>query len=262
MRDELQLRVDGLRGGYGDREIIHGVSFTVDTGDVLCILGPNGCGKSTLLKLMLRIHPKTGGAVFYRSENVDSMSRRRLAQCFSYIPQSGLIAFPYTALEIVTMARTSHIAALGSPKEVDIETAMRCLLNLKLGDIAYAQFNELSGGQRQLILIARALCQGACIMFMDEPVSNLDFANQKLINDAVRMIADEGKIVVICTHSPSQPFEIANKALLLNNGNMAGFGATDEVITAEALTAVYRIPMEIVTVTDQNQKRRKICLDL
>jgi iron complex transport system ATP-binding protein len=262
MRDNLSLRALNVRGGYGKSEVVHGISFSIDAGDVLCILGPNGCGKSTLLKLLQRLLPKSGGSVYYRNEDVDNMSRKRLAQCFSYIPQSSLMAFPYSALEMVTMARTSHLAIFETVKQKDVDVAMDCLERLKICDIASLRYNELSGGQRQLILIARALCQGACIMFMDEPTSSLDFANQQLINNAIKMIAGEGKIVVISTHSPSQPFEIASKALLLSGGRMAGFGSPDETLTADSLMAVYGMPMEVISVIDKNSEQRKICLSV
>lgn len=259
---ELDLVVDGLRGGYGNKEVLHGVSFAISAGDVLCLLGPNGCGKSTLLKLLLRFIPRMGGAVSCRGHNVDRLDRRQLARFFSYIPQTDQSMFPYTALEMVLMARSSYLGAFQSPKQSDVETAYACLEKLKLAHLADFPYNKMSGGQRQLVLIARALCQSTCILVMDEPTASLDFANQQLINDAINVLAAEGKIVLVSTHSPAQPFAIASQVLLLRQGETVGFGPPGQVLTDESLETVYGIPMQVVAITDRNQKQRRICLSL
>lgn len=259
---DLDLVVQGLRGGYGKLEVLHGISFSVSAGDVLCILGPNGCGKSTLLKLLLRFLPKTDGTVCCRGHNTDHLNRKKLARFFSYIPQTDQATFPYTALEMVMMARSSYLDTFQSPKKEDIDLAYACLEKLKLGHLADFPYNKMSGGQRQLVLIARALCQNTCILVMDEPTASLDFANQKLINDAIHVLGQEGKIVLVSTHSPAQPFAIATKVLLMQNGGAIGFGPPKEVLTDKKLEAVYGVPMEVVTVMDRNKREQNICLTL
>lgn len=258
----LDLIVKDLRGGYGKKEIVHGISFSVQAGDVLCMLGPNGCGKSTLLKLLLRFIPKMGGRVFCREEDVDKLDRQHLARYFSYIPQTDQSFFPYTALEMVTMARSSYLGTFQSPKKEDVDFAWYCLEKMKLQHMADFPYNQMSGGQRQLVLIARALCQSTCILVMDEPTASLDFANQQLINDAIRLLADEGKIVIVSTHSPAQPFAIASQVLLMQAGKAVGFGNPEEILTDEHLEMVYGIPMEVLSVRDKTGKERKICLSI
>lgn len=259
---ELDLVVQGLRGGYGKHEVLHGITFSVTAGDVLCILGPNGCGKSTLLKLLLRFLPKTEGTVFCRGYDTDHLDRRKLARFFAYIPQTDQATFPYTALEMVTMARSSYLNTFQSPQKEDVDLAYACLEKLKLAHLADFPYNKMSGGQRQLVLIARALCQETCILVMDEPTASLDFANQQLINDAIHILGQEGKIVLVSTHSPAQPFAISSQVLLMRQGEALGFGPPKEVLTNQNLEAVYGIPMEVVTVTDRNQRERTICLTL
>ncbi len=259
---ELDLVVENLRGGYGKKEVVHDISFSVQSGDVLCLLGPNGCGKSTLLKLLLRFLPKMSGQVSCRGQNVDQMNRKVLARHFSYNPQSDQSHFPYTALEMVTMARSSYLGPLQSPKKEDVDFAYACLEKLHLRDLADFPYNKMSGGQRQLVLIARALCQSTCILVMDEPTANLDFANQQLINDAIHVLSREGKIVLVSTHSPAQPFAVGTQVLLMQSGHTLGFGPPEAVLTDDSLERVYGIPMEVVTVRDRNQQERRICLTL
>ena len=260
--DELQFRVENICGGYGKREIVHDISFTVEAGEALCILGPNGCGKSTLLRLLLHFISKTSGKIYYRNMDIDSMGRKRFAQVFSYIPQSDRMQFPYTVLEMVTMSRTCHISSLALPQKVDTQTAYECLEKLRISHLANHFYNMLSGGQRQLVLIARALCQETCVMLMDEPTASLDFANQQLICEAIRLLTEKGKIVVLTTHSPSQPFALASKVLLMNEGYQVGFGEPAGVLTDQSLESVYGLPMEVVSVTDRNAQQHKICLNL
>ncbi|MCL1873003.1 MAG: ABC transporter ATP-binding protein [Clostridiales bacterium] len=260
--DNLELRVENICGGYGGREVVHGVSFGVEAGEALAILGPNGCGKSTLLRLLLRFLVKTKGKVYCRNINIDTMDRKKFARIFSYIPQSDRMQFPYTVLEMVTMARTCHINSLASPKKIDTKAALECLERLRISHLADSFYNLLSGGQRQLVLIARALCQGTCVLLMDEPTASLDFANQELIAAAIRLLTKKGKIVVFTTHSPSQPFALAHKVLLLDNGYQIGFGVPADILTNRSLESVYGLPMEVVSVTDRNSQQHKICLNL
>jgi iron complex transport system ATP-binding protein len=256
----MQLQVENLVGGYGKNEILHGISFAIDKGDVLCILGPNGCGKSTLLKLLLRFMPKKSGNIFIQGQNTENMNRKTMAQCFSYIPQSDRMLFPYTILEMVTMGRSCHIGKWNTPSKNDMDLAYNALEKLRIPHMADKLYTMISGGERQLVLIARALCQDTKILIMDEPTASLDFSNQQLIMEAIEATVKEGKSVVLTTHSPSQPFTIASKVLLLSKGHTVGFGKPLDVLTNESLEMVYKIPMDIVKVIDRKQHERNICL--
>ncbi|MDO4581597.1 MAG: ABC transporter ATP-binding protein [Bacillota bacterium] len=259
---ELELQVSDLRGGYGKKEVVHGLSFGLAAGDVLCLLGPNGCGKSTLLKLLLRFLPKTAGRIICRGVDVDRLSRRQMARYFAYIPQRDQAMFAYTALEMVTMARSAYLGNMQTPKPEDIEIAYDCLCQLKIQHLADFPYFKMSGGQRQLVLIARALCQKTCILMMDEPTASLDFANQQLINDAINELARAGKIVIVTTHNPAQPFAIASQVLLMREGQTLSLGPPQQVLTDESLEQVYGIPMQVVTITDRKQNQRSICLSV
>ncbi|MCL1976108.1 MAG: ABC transporter ATP-binding protein [Firmicutes bacterium] len=260
--DNKQLIVENICGGYGGREIVHGVSFTINAGETLAVLGPNGCGKSTLLRLLLRFINRTGGKAYYRHIDIDTMSRKAFAKSFSYIPQNDRMQFPYTVLEMVTMARTCHINPLASPTKVDTIAAFECLERLRIPHLAGSFYNMLSGGQRQLVLIARALCQETCVLLMDEPTASLDFANQQLIAEAMHFLVAKSKTVLFTTHSPSQPFSLAHKVLLMRDGYQFGYGAPADILTDYSLEAIYGLPMEVVSVTDRNSQQHKICLNL
>lgn len=258
----MQLQVENLVGGYGKKEVLHNISFSLDGGDVLCILGPNGCGKSTLLKLLLRIIPKMNGNVNLEGQNTDKIDRKTLAHFFSYIPQSDRMLFPYTILEIVTMGRTSHISKWSTPSKNDIDIAYQALEKLRISHMVDKLYTNISGGERQLVLIARAICQDARILIMDEPTSSLDFANKQLVMEAITTAVKEGRSVILTTHSPSEPFSIASKVLLLSEGKKVGFGMPLDVLTNKSLESVYGIPMDIVTVTDRNNNEMNICMPI
>ncbi len=254
------LQVENLKGGYGSREVVNNISFHVEEGDVLCVLGPNGCGKSTLLKLLLRFLPKKSGRIFVQGLNMDKLDRRAMAHLISYIPQSDYMPFPYTVLEMVTMGRSCRLGRWETPSRKDIDFAAESLDKLRIMHLADKLYTQISGGERQLVLMARALCQDTKILIMDEPTASLDFSNQQLIMDAINTAVVEGRSVILTTHSPSQPFTIATKVLLLSRGETVGFGRPLDVLTNKSLENVYGIPMDIVTIRDRNRAERNICL--
>ncbi len=254
------LKVENLTGGYGSREVVNNITFSIKEGDVLCVLGPNGCGKSTLLKLLFKFMPKKSGQVWIQNQNMEKLNRKTIAHLISYIPQSDYMPFPYTIIEMVTMGRSCHLDRWRGPSKKDIEFAYESLEKLRILHLADKHYTQISGGERQLVLMARALCQDTKILIMDEPTASLDFSNQQLIMDAISTAVNEKKSVILTTHSPSQPFTIATKVLLLSEGFSVGFGNPLEVLTNESLESVYGIPMDIVTIVDRNQTKRNICL--
>ncbi|HEY8365315.1 MAG TPA: ABC transporter ATP-binding protein [Haloplasmataceae bacterium] len=256
----MLLVVDNVSGGYKNKNIIQDLSFQLDLQEILCILGPNGSGKSTLLKLLLRFLPLDKGDIYIDNNNVKSLSRKLLAQKIAYIPQKDSIIFPYTNLEIVTMGRTSSFGSLKVPSNKDFEYAYKVLEELNITHLAHKQYTKISGGERQLVLIARAICQNAQIYIMDEPTSSLDFSNQKMIIDIIKKMAQERKTIIFTTHNPQEPFLISTKVLLLSQGKKVGFGNPTSVLTKENLEKVYHIPIDIITIKDSNNISRNICL--
>ena len=256
----MLLEIQDLYGGYGGRDVVRGVSCQADAGDILCLLGPNGCGKTTLFRLVLGALPIRRGSVRIDGREVSSLPPRALANLAAYIPQSHRPVFAYTVLEVVTMGRASHFSAFEAPGTVDRDAAFAALEKLHADHLASFNYAALSGGQRQLVLIARAICQNARVFLMDEPAASLDYANHQLLMDVVRELAGQGYCVLLSTHGPEDPVSVADKALLLREGQAVAFGKAKEVITPQALEAVYGMEMDVLTVHDRYGAERTICL--
>lgn len=256
----MLLEIQDVRGGYGHGDIVKGVSCAADGGEILCLLGPNGCGKTTLFRLLLGTIPLTGGRIRISGQDTQNLSARELAGLIAYIPQYHNPIFAYTVLDIVIMGRASHFSAFDTPKRIDREEAFAALEKVNAVDLANQKYTSLSGGQRQLVLIARAICQAAKIFVMDEPAANLDYANQQLLMDVIVGLARKGYCVILSTHSPEHPASVGSKVLLMREGLVEGFGTPAQVLTSENLESVYGIEMDVVTVQDRYGVSRTICL--
>ena len=256
----MLLEVDQVRGGYGGGDVVKGVSCCADAGEILCLVGPNGCGKTTLFRLLLGILPITGGSIRLDGQDVRSFSPRELASRIAYIPQYHTPIFSYTVLDVVVMGRAARFTAFEAPKAADREAAFAALEKLNAAHLANRKYTSLSGGQRQLILIARAICQSAKVFVLDEPAANLDYANHQLLMEVIADLARKGYCVVMSTHSPEHPASIGSRVLLMRDGQVAAFGPPEQVITPECLEPVYGIEIDVVTVRDRYEARRTICL--
>ena len=256
----MLLDVRDLRGGYGGGDVVRGVTFQAAAGETVLLAGPNGCGKTTLLRLLLGHLRSSGGSVRVNGRELGSLSPRTLAGLIAYIPQQHAPIFSYTALETVLMGRASHFSAFEAPRAVDREAALEALERLGVGPLANRSCLSLSGGQRQMVLIARAVCQDAKVFLMDEPAASLDYANQRLLLDAAAELNRWGRCVVMSTHSPEHPFVIGQKVLLMREGRAAAFGPPAEVITPETLEEVYGVEMDVLSVEDRYGVRRTVCL--
>lgn len=255
------LAVKNIYGGYSPKKnIVHDISFNLDPGDVLCVLGPNGCGKTTLFKLLLSFLPKTAGRIIIDGEQADKKSCQELAKYMAYIPQAHEPAFNYRVIDMVLLGRSAHIAPFASPTGEDYALASQALSRLNIKHLAKREYTKLSGGERQLVLIARAICQQAQILVMDEPSANLDYANQHLVLQTILDLSKEGYGIILSTHSPDQPFRLANKVLLMKEGKTIGYGHPDDVLTSRTLNKVYDINIEVLQVKDSTKKSHSLCL--
>lgn len=256
----MLIEMNSVCGGYGSGDIVKDVSLFADKGDVLCLVGPNGCGKTTLFRLILGSVPISRGSIMIDGRDISTLSARELANLVAYIPQYHSPVFEYTVAEVVTMGRASHFSAFESPKAVDREAAFEALRRVNALHLANKKYTSLSGGQRQLVLIARAICQASKLIIMDEPSSNLDYANNSRLTDVILSLAECGYCVLISTHNPEHPFTIGSKVLLMKDGRAERFGRPKDVITAQSLYSVYGIDMDVISVHDRYGKERTICL--
>lgn len=231
--------------GYGTTQVATGIDLSVAPGEILCLLGPNGAGKTTLFKTMLGLLPALGGTVEIDGTPVADLSRAALARAVAYVPQAQVMEFAYTVLDLVLMGRTAHLGPFAAPGAVDHERARAALDELGILHLANREANRISGGQRQLALIARALAQDAPMMVMDEPTASLDLGNRFLVLSRVQTLRERGLGVVFSTHDPDQVRELATRVAVISGGRLAAYGMPDDTLTAATLSKVYGVPVAL-----------------
>lgn len=259
--DTPLLRVTGLACGHGERTVVRDVSFVLDDGEFLCLLGPNGVGKTTLFKTLLGLLPSRGGRVLLRGEDISNWSRKRFATQVGYVPQAHTPPFAFRLVDVVAMGRTAHLGPLSSPSRHDMRMAGEALEALSIGHLAERPCTEVSGGERQLALIARALVQKPALLMLDEPTANLDFGNQvRVLGHIARLVRDEGMTAIMTTHDPNHALRHASRAAVIGRDGAFRVGAPAEIVTEEFLRVTYGVRGHIVeTILDGGDPLR-ICL--
>ena len=241
----MNLSARGLAFGYPGKPVGRAVDLEIRPGEVCCLLGPNGCGKTTLFKTLLGLLPVQGGEVRLGDRPLSDHRRRDIAQRISWVPQAHVPPFPFAVRDVVLMGRTARLGALAQPGPGDNEVARRCLDGLGIADLADADYTRISGGQRQLVLIARALAQEAPLMVMDEPTASLDFGNQALLLAEITRLAGEGLGILLSTHDPDQALAVGTRVALMKAGRIIASGAPADVLTGPGLSDVYGVPVSV-----------------
>lgn len=235
------LRVEDLRFSYGGREVLRGVGFEAHAGDFIAVLGPNGVGKSTMFKCVLGFLPRYGGLVEVDGDDARTLSRKELARRIAYIPQSSDQVFDYTVLELVLMGAATRLPLFKTPGREEEERAMAVLSDLGIAHLAHKGCGQVSGGEYQLVLLARTLLQEASILVMDEPTANLDYGNQYRVMERIAGLSRRDFIVMMAAHDPNQVLLHATRALVVDGGVVRADGAPAEVMTEELLSSLYGI---------------------
>ena len=254
------LEVRDLHAGYDDKEFVHGVSFDVADGEFCCIIGANGCGKTTLLKNLLGLIKPFSGTVMMNGADVLAMSEREMARHFAYIPQAHTPPFPFAVRDVVLMGRTPHMGRLSVVSPNDRRIAWRALVHLGIENLAEATYTDLSGGQRQLVLIARALTQEPELLIMDEPTASLDFGNQQLVLSRMKSLARAGMAVIMVTHDPDHALYCADRVVVMQEGSILLDGSPDEAITTETLQRIYQTHVQVLDVTLSDGRVKRTCV--
>lgn len=237
----MNLLVDKVGFNYNCFPVLRDVSFQVEAGSLVCVLGSNGAGKSTLFKCILGfLHPQQG-TILLAGENIASMPPQVLAGKTAYIPQGQAGHFSYSSLEIVLMGTTANKGVFFSPGRKHEEQAAEALERLGIGKLTYRNFSHLSGGERQMVLIARAMAQQVKILIMDEPCSGLDYGNQIRVMECVKELSRQGYLILLSTHSPEQAFLYADFALVLAEGKNRCFGKPEEILSDELFEEIYGV---------------------
>lgn len=250
----MSVEVNHLSFSYGDRPVLHDISFTVEKGEFLSILGPNGVGKSTLFRCVLGLLSGYSGTVKVDGTDTRSFSIREAAKHIAYIPQSSHPVFNYSVFDIVLMGRTSGLSTFRSPGKRDTETCHWALEKVGITHLAQRCFHRLSGGEQQLVLIARALVQDAPILMLDEPTANLDFGNQLLVLEQARSLAREGYTVIQTTHHPEQSYMFSDRILAIQKGRVLTEGKPGDVLTRDTMHALYGVDVDVVSLFDDHAR--------
>lgn len=242
------LVVENLTFGYRRRIIGRDAAFAIAAGETVCLLGPNGSGKSTLFKTILGVLPALGGRILLDGQDVAKLTAMERARAIAYVPQAATSSFAFTVRELVLMGRAPHLSAFATPSSSDHAKADASMERVGILGLADRVANELSGGERQLVSIARALTQECRLMIMDEPTASLDLGNRMRVLKQVRELASGGVASLISTHAPDDALALADRAIILRSGELVANGAPSQVITSERLSEVYEAGVDVVEV--------------
>lgn len=256
----MSLKVSNLSFRYDKEYIFKDVSFSLEAGEMLCLLGPNGTGKTTLFKAILGLHNAEQGVILLDGQNIKEWSRSRIAQYIGYVPQNHIPPFPFRVLDVVLMGRTAYLKPYESPSKKDIEIAFEAMEILNISYLKDKVYTEISGGERQLVLIARALAQQPKILVMDEPTANLDFGNQIKVLQHIKGLTNKGLAIIMSTHYPDHALQYASKVALMKNSGINSIGNPNEVVTEKSLADIYGVNVRIVDASISIDKEIRVCV--
>lgn len=256
----MTLAARALDFGFRAHTVGRALDCALEAGEVVCLLGPNGSGKSTLMRTLLGLHERLAGEVLLEGRDLAAWDAAQRAQRLAYVPQAADSYFDFSLRELVEMGRSAHRGVFASPCAQDREIAAAALERLGIARLADRPVHAVSGGERQLALIARALATQASFLVMDEPTANLDYGNQARVLDEVARLKGAGIGVLLSTHHPEHAFRVADRVLLLAAGQIAAQGPTVATLTAPALSALYGRAIEVATVRLADGSERRVCL--
>jgi len=247
----MKLEIVGVGFSYGSRPVLEDVTMSVNEGDVVSLVGPNGAGKTTLLKCINRILKPRKGVVLIEKRDIREMKLRELAKLLGYVPQISAHSFPFTVFDTVLLGRRPYVNWSVSLKDKEIVSQTLALMGIE--DLALRQLNELSGGERQKVIIARALAQEPQVLLLDEPTSNLDIKHQLEVLGIIRSVIKEKRIAaIIAIHDLNLASRFSDKVILLHKGRIYDAGEPAKVFTRENIRTVYGVDVEIVNVEINN----------
>jgi len=248
----MSIKIENLCFSYGERQVLKDISFSAEYGEFLSVLGPNGVGKSTLFRCMLGLHKPSSGSVSIDGDNILRLSAQALARKIAYIPQSHNPVFNFSVLDMVLMGTTAQLGSFSSPGKEHTALALNALERLGIADLAQRSYGNISGGERQLTLIARAIAQQAKILVMDEPSASLDFGNRIKVMQTVRSLIEDGYCVIQSTHDPEQAYMYSDNILALHSGKVLAWGKPAQTVTAPVISKLYSIDVEVCSLRNDD----------
>lgn len=256
--EDVLLSVRDVSFAYPARtNTLSNITFDVHAGELVTLLGPNGSGKSTLLNCVMNLLTPQSGSVLLEGSRVEELGHRAIAQRVAYVPQTVNVQFAYTVRDYVAMGRAPFLKLYASPGEKDFARVDAALERLGIADLSDRAYNELSGGQRQLVDVARALAQGPRLILFDEPTSALDYGNQVKVLKMISELSREDYAIIMTTHNPDHPILLDSSVCLLGRDGRLRKGSVDEIMQENVLEEVYQSEMIIRYVEDAH---RRVCI--
>lgn len=254
------LQVEQGYFGYPkQKEILQDINLHLESGHILSILGPNGIGKTTLLKCMIGLLPWTRGRSLLHGTDIKNLKAKEIWNTISYIPQAHSFSFSYTGLEMVMLGRSSHLGLFQMPGKKEIEMAEQIMEKTGISRLANKDCNQMSGGELQMVLIAKALINDPKLIILDEPETGLDFHNQILVLNLVdRLAHEDGISAIMNTHYPTNAMSISDESFMLNRKGDKFYGKTEEVLVGDNISKSFDVQVVVDEVTYENRKIRNI----
>jgi len=245
----MRIDVNNLSCGYNNKSVIRDIDFTIGRKELWCVLGANGAGKTTFFKTLLNLIKPVSGMIFFDGIPMNKWNRKELARQIAYVPQHHVPPFPFLVEDIVLMGRNPYQKGMGKMNAQDREAVDQALSILGIEYLRGAVYTKISGGERQLVLLARAIAQDTPVLVLDEPVSNLDFGNQaRVMTHICNLINKTNRTIIMTTHFPDHGFLENANVLLLHKTGLHSIGKGSTVITENAVQALYDIDNKIVTI--------------
>ena len=241
----MSIDIEHVSFSYGKHQVLRDVNASIPDGVLVNVLGPNGVGKSTLFRCILCLNSDYEGVIRVNGKDLRDLSVRERAREISYIPQTHAPVYNYKVRDVVLMSTGSDVGLFGTPGREQVERAEQALERIGIGHLADRMYTHISGGEQQLVLIARALAQNAKTIVMDEPTSALDYGNTMRVLSCVRQLAREGLSIVQSTHNPDHAFLYSDATMVLSKGRLQAFGNPHDVITSELISELYDIEVEV-----------------
>lgn len=268
MSTEVVLQVRDLSFAYGKQPVFTELSFEIYRGEVFVLLGPNGCGKSTLIDCLLSFLKPSQGTIALSGQLLSEFKAHQLAQQIAYVPQTHKKTFSFTVREIVLMGRAAYTPSYSTPREEDLAIAEEAIAVMGITHLADRPYVHLSGGESQLVMLARAIAQQSHIIVLDEPTAHLDHYNEMLVLDKLTELnRQKGRTVIMSTHAPNHIFYLLNRGLsvhtaMLKNGVFLCRGHGEEIITEQAISSLYHINSRLVETKDAAGRPMKQIISL
>ena len=243
---------------YGMQSIFEHLSLTVNSGEIFCLLGPNGCGKTTLLDCILGFHQLDSGSVSITGKDSGSFRPGRIARSIAYVPQRHERTFPYTVREIVTMGRAAYLGMFESPSQTDRRMTDEALERIGILHLRNRPYTQLSGGETQLVMIARALVQQTPVVILDEPTAHLDFRHELVIMEVIsELVKTSGLAIIMATHFPNHAFYFQNsgintKIALLHDGRFLSTGPPESVLNEDSVKQLYGVNASVISLETES----------